>query len=193
VKAENGTLSGFKAEDGIHFTFKSNSLPFVVPDDAELGYTMTDAKNTLSRQMLRVAGLDSGEYRLLIDGQEAAVYDYADLAKGVNLCGNLNVPDYQQAMEVAELNLQRNEEAVRPLRDVWIQLKFRRYRERDELEEEEEEEEEEWMDDDMSVEEWKEKVLYPEADKLEKKAKEYEDKIYEINKPAAHKYELIKI
>jgi hypothetical protein len=45
----------------------------------------------------------------------------------------------------------------------------------------------------MSVEEWKEKIFYKKAAEIEKKVKEFEDKIYEINKPAAHKYELIKI
>ncbi|MHC4842196.1 MAG: SGNH/GDSL hydrolase family protein [Planctomycetota bacterium] len=192
VEAENGELIDVSS-DKISFSFKSYSLPWAVPSDAALGYNMTDAKNVLSRQMLRVVGLESGKYRLVIEGQEAAVYDYAELAKGVNLCGNTNMPDYQQAMEIAELNKERNDKAVRPLRDLWIQLKFRRYREAEALEEEEKEEIEEWMDDDMSVEEWKEKVLYPKAEKLEKKAKEFEDKIYEINKPKAHKYELIKI
>ncbi|MHC4255614.1 MAG: SGNH/GDSL hydrolase family protein, partial [Planctomycetota bacterium] len=193
TEMENGKLSGFEAKDGISFTFKSNSLPFLVPEDAERGYAMTDAKNTLSRQMLRVVGLESGKYSLVVDGQEIATYDYSELAKGVNLCGNVNLPDYQQAMKVAELNKERNDEAVRPLRDLWIQLKFRREREAESLEEEEEEEIEEWIDDDMSVEEWKEKIFYKKAAEIEKKVKEFEDKIYEINKPAAHKYELIKI
>jgi len=187
--AEHGKISDAQT-NRIAFTFTANSLPFVVPEDAEMGFMMTDAKNTLSRQTLRVVGLESGEYRLLIDGNVADIFDYADLAKGVNLFGNFNVPDYRQAMEVAELNLQRNEDAIQPLRDMWIQLKFRRYRERGDWQEEEEEEE---IDDDMSIEEWKEKVLSKEAQKLEEKAKEFEDKIYEINKPRSHTYELIKL
>ncbi|MHC4757031.1 MAG: SGNH/GDSL hydrolase family protein [Planctomycetota bacterium] len=191
AEVENGKLSGFEAEDRISFTFKSNSLPFVVPEDAKEGYEMTDAKNVLSRQMLRVVGLESGKYKLVVDGQEAAIYDYAELAKGVNLCGNSNMPDYQHALKVAELNKERNDEAVQQLRDLWIELKFRRYREAEGLDKDEEEEE--WIEDDMSVEEWKEKVFYKKAEELEKKAKELEDKIYEINKPVAHKYELIKI
>jgi hypothetical protein len=162
-----------------------------VPEDAKEGYEMTDAKNVLSRQMLRVVGLESGKYKLVVDGQEAAIYDYAELAKGVNLCGNSNMPDYQHALKVAELNKERNDEAVQQLRDLWIELKFRRYREAEGLDKDEEEEE--WIEDDMSVEEWKEKVFYKKAEELEKKAKELEDKIYEINKPVAHKYELIKI
>jgi lysophospholipase L1-like esterase len=190
AEVENGKLSGFKAEDGISFTFTSNSLPFVVPEDAKEGYEMTDAKNVLSNQMLRVVGLESGKYKLVVDGQEAAIYDYAELAKGVNLCGNSKMPSYQQALKVAELNKERNDEAVQQLRDLWIELKIRRYRKAEALDEEEEEE---WIDDDMSVEEWKEKVFYKKAEELEKKAKKLEDKIYEINKPVAHKYELIKI
>jgi hypothetical protein len=192
VEAENGRLSDVNS-DKISFSFKSQSLPWVVPSDAALGFEMTDAAKFMSQEILQVIGLESGEYKLLIDGESVGIYSHVNLANVVFLQENPKTPQYQQAMKVAELNKERNDEAVRPLRDLWIQLKFQRYREAETLEEEEEEEIEEWMDDDMSVEEWKEKVFYKRAAELEKKAKEYEDKIYEINKPKAHKYELIKI
>jgi lysophospholipase L1-like esterase len=188
VEAENGELSDVSS-DKISFSFKSHSLPWVVPSDAALGFEMTQAGMLMSQEMLKVAGLESGEYKLLIDGESVGTYSHANLANVVFLQENPKTPQYQQALKVAELNKERNEEAVGPLRDLWIELKFRRYREAEGLEKEEEE----WIKDDMSVQEWKEKEFYKKAEELEKKAKEFEDKIYEINKPVAHKYELIKI
>jgi hypothetical protein len=150
---------------------------------------MTNAGERMNRQMLQVVGLNAGDYKLLVDGKLIGEYSYNELAKGIGLQDNKDMPDYQQAMKVAELNKERNDKAIQPLRDLWIELKFRRYRETEGLEKEEEE----WIKDDMSVQEWKEKVFYKKAEELEKKAKEFEDKVYEINKPVAHKYELIKI
>jgi hypothetical protein len=42
----------------------------------------------------------------------------------VELKENNLTPQYQQALKVAELNKIRNDEAVRPMRDLWLMRKI---------------------------------------------------------------------
>jgi hypothetical protein len=175
TEAENGTLSAVST-DKIRFTFTANSLPWVVPEEAALGYSITGAGHRMSREKLRVTGLTPGRYELRIDGGTVGVYDYLELSVGVELQANDKTPQYAQAVQVAELNKVRNEKAIRRLRDYWSGLKGNR------------------ADLDAGIEkavEWYErfKERVPE---LHERARQFEDEIYEINKPKAHKYEILK-
>jgi lysophospholipase L1-like esterase len=186
VEADGGTLSNIST-DKIRFTFTADSLPWVVPEEAHMGYRIADAGHRMSRETLRVTGLKAGKYHLKIDGKKVATFDHVQLAAGVELQGNTSTPQYAQAMEVATLNEKRNDEAVRPMRTLWLRLKM--YRERREEGEGEDEDEEL---ESVEFEEWRAEFPKKVAD-LHEKAREFEDEIYRINKPQPHKYDIVSV
>ena len=175
TQSENGTLADVST-DKISFTFTANSLPWVVPEQAALGYSITGAGHRMSRETLRVTGLSSGEYELRIDGEAVGVYDYLELSGGIELQANDKTPQYAQAMQVAELNKQRNEKTIYRIRDYWLALKEHR------------------ADLEAGAEKgvkWYERFK-KRVPQLHEKAREFEDEIYQINKPKPHKYEILK-
>jgi lysophospholipase L1-like esterase len=165
--ADNGTLSEVN-EESISFTFTANSLPWIVPEEAALGYDLAGASRKMNREVLRVTGLTPSDYYLQIDYQITGSYNHLQLAAGIELQDLPNTPQYEQAMQVALLNKQKNEEVVNPLRDQWSALK--RIRKAGKVDKT-------WMNN-----------FNKKVDELLAKAKEFEDKIYQINKPEPHIY-----
>ena len=79
-------------------------------------------------------------------------------------------------MQVAELNKQRNEKTIYRIRDYWLALKEHR------------------ADLEAGAEKgvkWYERFK-KRVPQLHEKAREFEDEIYQINKPKPHKYEILK-
>ena len=171
---------------GISFTWSAGSLPFVVPQEAQLGAKLLRLGHRASREALIVNGLAAGEYELLIDGTSVGKYPANRLAAGVELQENPATPQYQQALKVAELNKKRNDGPVHALRGEWS--RFQGYmREKRKVAEN--------PADTVAAGKVKaleeqiagmeERVLKHEAD-----AKKIEDEIFSINKPEPHHYEL---
>jgi hypothetical protein len=190
TKVEKGKLSEIKtADDKISFTFTAKSLPWVVPTEAALGYRITDAGSKMSRETLRIVGLKGGDYELRIDGKTVGMYSHVQFAGGVQLQENSSTPQYAQAMKVAMLNKQRNDEAVSPTRDMWLHLKFWRHRLAGfEPEDEDDKREFEKLDPE-DFDEWYSQFK-KDTDRLLKKAEQFENEIRQINKPRPHKYEV---
>jgi len=186
AEAENGTLRDVSS-DKISFTYTADSLPWVVPEEARLGYKIAEAGRKISRETFRVVGLTPGDYHLHIDGRTVGTYDHRQLAAGVELQNNSETPQYGQAMKVAMLNKRRNDRAVRPMRDLWGELKDRR--ERQERGEQYEEGEGSGPRD-FDFEQWQVEFKKQVAELIEE-AERFEDRIYEINRPKPHKYELV--
>ena len=182
VRSENGSLTKV-SRDSVSFTFTADSLPWVVPEDARLGYSLCGAGSSLSRETLQVTGLDSGTHTLEIDGKAVGDYSHTELAAGIELQENTKTPQYAQALEVAMLNKQRNEEAIAPIRDLWLEAKIRRHGE------------EEWAEEEkldlgsQDFQEWQQQFKKDIA-ALKEKAREFEDRIYEVNQPQPHRYEI---
>ena len=183
-----GFLYSFSSEDIpetasiASFTFTANALPWVVPEQARLGHEISNAASKLSREILTVTGipnLNCGKFQLLIDGNNVGTYTVQELAHGIELQSNPNSPQYKQALAVAEINKERNDNAIRKLRDLWSRKKEAR---RDKLETNNPEMYKQF------VEKQKEDTIA-----LRKLAKDYEDKIYEANKPKPHRYRIVKI
>jgi len=185
VEATNGEVSDI-GSGKLSFKFKAKSLPWVVPEEAQPGYELCGAKG-LSRETVRVIGLKPGEYVFKIDGQTIGRYSYLQLVEGIELQDNPKTPQYQQAMKIALLNKKRNDESVRPLRDLWLEMKIKRYS----LERPEELEEAEDITQEQ-LEKW-EKEFRCEVTRLCKKAEGFEKRIYEINKPEPYKYEIVEV
>ncbi len=173
-----GKISNPKvSDDAVAFTFTADALPWVVPAEAQLGYDLTNSGHELSRESLRIANLPQGEYELKIDGQKIANFTDLQLVQGIELQGIETTPQYQQAMQVAMLNKERNEKAVAPLRNQWSAMKGNRQLEKDNPEE---------------FQKWR--VDFDrEVAALIKLAAEYEEQIYQINRPQPHQYELSRL
>ena len=121
----------------ISFTHTAASLPWVVPSQAfstdekwvqepqaPIGYELTKAGHKLSNERLKVSGLAPGNYQISIDGKPTGEpVSHLRLATKIELQSNSATPQYQQSLEVAHLNRERNDLAIRPLRGVWGQIK----------------------------------------------------------------------
>jgi len=174
VEARGGTLSKVSG-DRIRFVFQARGLPWVVPEDAAAGFRATRAGLRMSRESLRVAGLEPGRYTLTIDGKTAGAWTARELSRGIELEENPATPQYGRALQVALLNKKRNREAVHPARDLWSQRKIRaRTREKDEA----------------GFTAWLanfRRQLAP----LAEKARELEERIHAAARPRPHLYELL--
>jgi lysophospholipase L1-like esterase len=104
---------------GIEFIFHPAGLPMSVPEAAKAGAALIPLGHRLSYEALYVHGLAAGRYQLFINDQPIGEYAADTLASKLELETNERTPQYQQAVRVAALNAQRNEQSVLPLRDLW--------------------------------------------------------------------------
>jgi lysophospholipase L1-like esterase len=173
----NGSVTKLQAEDNIRFTFLADSLPWVVPKDAQHGYQLVDAGSTMSLETLRVSDLPPGKYQLKIDRQRVGDYSHWQLAQGIELQENVKTPQYQQSQRVAQLNARRNQLSVYVLRDLWSQLKDRRKRTQSQ---------------DESFGKWY-ATFQKKVTELHRSIEKQEDQIYQTNQPEAREYEIINL
>lgn len=190
VTAVNGKAGDLQADDDkISFTFKANALPWVLPPEAADGYKLTSAGHRYSNEKITVGHLKPGKYELRIDGELAGAFLDSQLAFGVELEGNDKTPQHQQALKVAMLNKDRNDQAMRPLRDLWRSLKAKR-RDLQRLEQGPDKAAADAKR--AELEKWLPEFKAGIAEKIAL-AKQFEDKIYEANKPVARQYELTRV
>ena len=97
-KSFNCDISNLSFGGGaIAFDLLAAALPFPVEKTARnLDGYMKFAQN-FNREILKISGLQSGEYSLEIDGEKVGAYSAKQLADGVNLATNTNTPQYKQA------------------------------------------------------------------------------------------------
>ena len=125
VKTVNADVSNIVTSNTYaRFDVLSKSLPWVLPANAHAAYEMVGAGQNLSRETLEVNGLQDGLYELVIDDTVVGRFDAEALNDGIELQDNNLTPQYQQAMQVAIVNQEKNQEAVRPLRVLWHDLKM---------------------------------------------------------------------
>lgn len=194
--AENGMISS-QSPTNIAFDFKANALPWVVLNDAQMAFELAEAGSKMGQELLQVVGLEPGDYELMIDGSLVGTYSHLDFAAGVALQNNEKTPQYQQALKVAQINKERNEQIVERIRDEWL---LRKGLELGDEDEEEEEEEEDLVNDpdyqrylrvrNMGLENYLKKEFYSVVGALESKSKTMVDAIYIANQPKRHHYEI---
>jgi hypothetical protein len=131
-----------------------------------------------------------GKYELKIDGQSAGTWADTQLAFRLELEVNDKTPQYQQAMRVALLNQQRNDEAVHRLRDLWSQRKKKL---RQIVTQAGGKNESQLAAEKGQFEKWLVEEFQPGVVKFQTLARDYEEQIYQANQPAARKYELIRL
>ncbi|MEQ8785490.1 MAG: SGNH/GDSL hydrolase family protein [Pirellulaceae bacterium] len=190
VNAPRGEVSDVAATDGgLSFTYLAPCLPWVLPEEAALGYELTKAGHKMSNEQLRVAGLAAGKYELRIDGESVGAYSQQQLNFKIELQSNRKTPQYQQALAVALLNKQRNDEVVRPLRNLWRKQRDQ-YRQQQALAEN--------MDKNVvaqkqaEYQKWREE-FHAEIERLEALSADFEKKIYAAAQPKPRRYELVRL
>ncbi len=98
----------------ISFQFKSDSLPFPVPESAREALNWIPFQQALNREELRVQGLPSANYELAIDQSVLGKFSAEGLAIGINLA-DLPTPQMQQSKAVYQV-LEKRWQAIGKLR-----------------------------------------------------------------------------
>lgn len=174
-KFQAGDIEG--DADHLSFTADESCLPWILPPDAAIGYKLAIAGHHFSNESLQIQGLAPGKYELKIDGQTIGTYPSSALAFRIELQNFEKTPEYQQALDVANLNKEKNDKATRPMRDLYGKLKGVRHNAKTTPESL-----------NSYIEEMKPKV----AD-LEKLEAEYDQKIYAAAQPKPHKFEITRV
>lgn len=111
---ENATVTEVAKKDGAwSFKVLEKALPFPVDESAKSLLAELPIEKELNQEILRVSGLETGKYELLVDGASVGRYSSEELAPGVNLAFNTATPQYKQAQAVAKVNeARRSAESV---------------------------------------------------------------------------------
>ena len=188
--ASGGKVDGLKVADGtIEFNWTANALPWVLPDEAQVGVDMLHLGHKATSEALSVNGLASGRYELLIDDVAVGTYTDVQLARRVELQGNAKTPQYQQALKVAMLNKQKNEGPVKQLRDGWRTFQQWARRSRDLASQPNNQE----LAAAVAKDQQRLASLEENIKAAEAGAKEIEDRIYNVNQPVNRHYVLRKV
>lgn len=127
-----------------------------------------------------------GNYDLLIDDQVVGTYSSTVLSRHVELQSNEKTPQYQQALAVAELNRKRNSEAVRKMRNEWyVYQTYARTKRALAGDKDNGDLQKKVADMEQKLEGLPARVA-----KLERSAREMEDRIFELNQPQSRQYVL---
>jgi len=124
VHADNATVTGLKAENGLAWTELDQSLPMPVDlKDAVVALALrsSDFVHALDQEALQVTGLTASNYQLKIDGEDVGRFSKEQLAEGVNLA-LLATPMARQAMAVHELTVKHNNVHFARWRNVEVPL-----------------------------------------------------------------------
>ncbi len=119
--------------DSVSFNYLANSLPYPL-DTIPRGWgnkkKQADALNVIpftsefNQEILSVKGLNGDSYKVLIDGEQIGNWSARQLADGVNMATITTTPQYQQAIQVRELNEERWDIERRIRMYVWMQYDF---------------------------------------------------------------------
>jgi lysophospholipase L1-like esterase len=133
-KQENCTISNVTGNtDKISFGYLAKSLPYPV-DTITRGWGQTNKPSQalklvpfmqeFDQELLQVSGLKAGKYDLIMDGETVGTYDASELNTGINLAENARTPEYQQAIEIMEMNEERWDIERRGRMYKWMEYDF---------------------------------------------------------------------
>jgi lysophospholipase L1-like esterase len=177
-KATGGTLSQLSGSDSqVSFIWLAKSLPWAMPEDAFIGSQLAGVDESFNRERLQAIGLKEGKYELWIAGELMQIYTSDQLSRGIDIHTLWNRPEYRRAQAVANLNVKRYADTVRPMRDLWQQVKEVRVN---------------YPADDARQQQILTQVT-PKLNALRNAAREQADAIYEAAKPLARNYELRRV
>jgi lysophospholipase L1-like esterase len=117
VKAINSTVKNVTGSNtGTAFDYLANALPYPVDTISRAwgnkkkqsdALALIPFTKEMNQELITVSGLKDGNYKLLIDNQTISTYSAKQLADGVNLSEQTRTPQYQQAIQIRELNEER--------------------------------------------------------------------------------------
>jgi len=121
--------------DNLSFNYLANSLPY--PTDTisrawgnhktqAQGLKIVPFTQEFNQEMLAVNSLKSGNYTVLIDNEKIGNWSSQQLAKGINLAEISSTPQYQQAIQIRELNEERWDIERRFRMYMWMEYDFLR-------------------------------------------------------------------
>ena len=170
------TVDGGEYGKSLTFTLLPKCLPWGVAPDAQLGATLTHAGHHKGNEAFYISGLKPGRYDIVGNGKLIGTWDSVALSKRVEIEEDPDSPTFQQAQQIVALNKQRNDEAVRPMRDLYGKRKgmFNKAKNSGDM---------------KAFDTWWAEQRPKEAE-LMKKADEIEDQIYKSNHPTAVKFEV---
>ena len=201
-RSVNSTVTGIKTANGqISFDYLAKSLPFPADSNARLwgnpqkqyeALNVIPFTKEMNQELLTVAGLAKNkQYELCIDGQSVGAWRGGEFSKGINLAVISSTPQYRQARQVAELNLEYRDLEQKLRAYYWLQFNY--FKKHNML----------YQDDQVAMDsasvskEWavgSKKDNYMEARKKEVRARwektmqDIIDRIYTINKPVVHHF-----
>lgn len=136
LKAVNCRISNVAAgADSVGFNYLANSLPYpidTIPRSWGNRKKQADALKIIpftkefNQELLTVKGLKAGNYVVKIDGEQIANASAEQLANGLNLAEITTTPQYQQAIQIRELNEERWDIERRTRMYKWMQYDFLR-------------------------------------------------------------------
>ena len=190
VQASGGEATEIVSEDDrLAFTWTADGLPWVVPAAAQPGAELVKLGHRASREALEIHGLKPGKYELLIDDQPVGTFTNVQLERHVELQSNDQTPQYQQAMQVASLNEQRNQGPIGKLRAEWSQFqRYARVREQAKSAPDNAKLVAQLAELEKKIEGMEERIV-----QHEQAAKEIESEIYRVNQPKPRRYVLERV
>ncbi|MFZ2641836.1 MAG: SGNH/GDSL hydrolase family protein [Verrucomicrobiia bacterium] len=100
-KKENCSVENLQFKDSaISFDCLEKALPFPVENGAKPALDIIPFTQDLNQELLKVNGLNAGDYELLIDGQSVLKRSADEFKQGINLATVAETPQYKQAMQV---------------------------------------------------------------------------------------------
>jgi len=134
LKAENCKITNVVGTpDSITFNYLANSLPYPI-DTIPRGWgnrkkqsealKLVPFTQEFNQELLSVKGLKSGNYNLLIDGELMTKVTDQQLSDGINLAEITTTPEYQQAIQIRELNEERWDIERRIRMYIWMEYDF---------------------------------------------------------------------
>ncbi|MES2810324.1 MAG: GDSL-type esterase/lipase family protein, partial [Bacteroidota bacterium] len=134
LKAENCSITQVVARgSGLSFNYLAKALPYpldTVPRAWGNKKKQSEALKVIpftkefNQELLTVKNLKEGDYNLLIDGERMGKFSAMQFATGINLAEIVTTPQYQQGVQIRELNEERWEIERRLRMYVWMQFDF---------------------------------------------------------------------
>lgn len=155
-------------------TGKMGPAPWNHVDDPRFGFATALEALSLNDDLLEVRGLNPGTFDIYMNGEWILEADHYELTQGLHLQNVAKTPAYRQSMELALLNAERNDVAMRPYRDLQGRMKGARKKHADSPEQ---------------IVAFREGIA-PELERLFRLAEAYEQRIHELAVPRSYRLEI---
>ena len=192
LRTENCALAELSCgQNAIAFSLLENSLPIPPSEIPEASLPLVPFTRNFNQEILQVIGLKAGQYELTIDSVPVGIFPSARLSEGVNLALIAETPQNRQAARVADLNNKRTEIISQKLR--WLAMMeygaLKKHYDLDDVVTPRRD----WelLQRGAEGEMAKYWDLKPQQSKFLRAAQDYDDQIWQSNKPLRHHWRLV--